>query len=125
MLKKRITQKELGNYLGIRQRQHSSWLSGKTGMSLDSLIRISSSTEWLRKRLQPVVIKDSLITTPHGVIQGKTQTNKVSFYNLDVIISVGYRVKSQRGTQFTRRRLYLDDFLTDHNDSETNLTINC
>jgi hypothetical protein len=24
----------------------------------------------------------------------------VTFYNLDVIISVGYRVKSQRGTQF-------------------------
>ena len=47
-----------------------------------------------------VVVKDSLITTQHGAIQGKTQTNKVSFYNLDVIISVGYRVKSQRGTQF-------------------------
>ncbi len=26
----------------------------------------------------------------------------VTFYNLDVIISVGYRVKSHRGTQFTR-----------------------
>ena len=47
-----------------------------------------------------VVVKESLITTQHGAIQGKTQTNKVSFYNLDVIISVGYRVKSQRGTQF-------------------------
>ena len=27
-------------------------------------------------------------------------TRSVAFYNLDVIISVGYRVKSQRGTQF-------------------------
>lgn len=38
----------------------------------------------------------------------------VSFYNLDVIISVGYRVKSQRGTQFrqwaTKR---LKDYLVD------------
>jgi hypothetical protein len=25
---------------------------------------------------------------------------KINFYNLDVIISVGYRVKSKRGTQF-------------------------
>ncbi len=25
---------------------------------------------------------------------------KVQFYNLDVIISVGYRIKSRRGTQF-------------------------
>lgn len=31
---------------------------------------------------------------------GKTQTRDVIFYNLDVIISVGYRVKSKRGTQF-------------------------
>ncbi len=28
------------------------------------------------------------------------KTYQVDFYNLDVIISVGYRVKSFRGTQF-------------------------
>ncbi len=39
-------------------------------------------------------------TTQHGAIPGKTQTQTVKLYNLDVIISVGYRVKSQRGTQF-------------------------
>jgi hypothetical protein len=38
--------------------------------------------------------------TPHGAIEDKTQTRDVKFYNLDVIISVGYRVKSQQGTQF-------------------------
>ena len=42
MLEKRITQKELGKYLGIRQSQLSLWLSGNTGMSLDNLIRISA-----------------------------------------------------------------------------------
>ena len=31
---------------------------------------------------------------------GKQVTRGIEFYNLDVIISVGYRVKSQRGTQF-------------------------
>ena len=45
MLEKRITQKELGNHLGIRQSQLSLWLSGKTGMSLDSLIRISNAVK--------------------------------------------------------------------------------
>lgn len=45
MLEKRITQKELGNYLGIRQSQLSSWLSGKTGMSMDSLIRITNAVK--------------------------------------------------------------------------------
>ncbi len=39
-------------------------------------------------------------TTQHGAIEGKTQEKEVKFYNLDVIISVGYRVKSLQGTQF-------------------------
>lgn len=40
------------------------------------------------------------LTTQHGAIEGKTQEVSVKLYNLDVIISIGYRVKSQRGTQF-------------------------
>ena len=47
-----------------------------------------------------VVVRKFRITTPHGAIEGKTQSHEVNFYNLDVIISVGYRVKSLRGTQF-------------------------
>ncbi|MCU0857352.1 MAG: virulence RhuM family protein [Pontiellaceae bacterium] len=39
-------------------------------------------------------------TTLHGAIEGKTQTRSVKFYNLDAIISVGYRVNSSRATQF-------------------------
>lgn len=49
---------------------------------------------------EKVVCKDFLQATQHGAIKGKTQTSKVKYYNLDVIISVGYRVKSKRGTQF-------------------------
>ncbi len=41
-------------------------------------------------------------TTQHGAIKGKKQVQEVILYNLDVIISVGYRVKSQRGVQFRR-----------------------
>ena len=37
-------------------------------------------------------------TTQHGAIKGKTQTLNVEYYNLDVIISVGYRVKSKQGS---------------------------
>jgi prophage maintenance system killer protein len=39
-------------------------------------------------------------TTRHGAIDGKLQTQETLLYNLDVIISVGYRVKSKRGTAF-------------------------
>lgn len=49
---------------------------------------------------EEVVVRDFRTTSPHGAIKGKTQENTVKYYNLDVIISVGYRVKSQRGTQF-------------------------
>ena len=47
-----------------------------------------------------VVCREFRLTTSHGAIEGKTQTKSVLHYNLDVIISVGYRVKSLRGTQF-------------------------
>lgn len=39
-------------------------------------------------------------TTEHGAIAGKTQTSKVKYYNLDAVISVGYRVNSAQATQF-------------------------
>ena len=39
-------------------------------------------------------------TTQHGALEGKTQNQEVTLYNLDVIISVGYRVKSIVGTRF-------------------------
>lgn len=49
---------------------------------------------------EDVVVRNFRITTPHGAIPNKTQASNVNLYNLDVIISVGYRVKSQQGTQF-------------------------
>ena len=42
-------------------------------------------------------IKESLIVQKEG---GRNVKRKQTYYNLDVIISVGYRVKSIRGTQF-------------------------
>ncbi len=39
-------------------------------------------------------------TTPHGAIADKTQTAKTTFYSLDAIISVGYRVSSLKATRF-------------------------
>jgi len=58
-----------------------------------------------------VVCKEFLLTTHHGAIQGKTQTAKVQLYNLDVIISVGYRVKSKQGTHF---RIWATHVLRDY-----------
>ena len=49
---------------------------------------------------EKVVVRKNRTATMHGAIDGKIQTHEVAFYNLDVIISVGYRVKSMRGTKF-------------------------
>ena len=49
---------------------------------------------------EKVVCRDFRHTTQHGAIPGKTQETAIKYYNLDVIISVGYRVKSQQGTHF-------------------------
>lgn len=49
---------------------------------------------------ESMVVSKMEITTPHGAIEGKTQTNEANFYNLDAIIAVGYRVNSKRATRF-------------------------
>ena len=47
-----------------------------------------------------VVVANFATTTRHGAMEGKIQTHWVEYYNLDMIISVGYRVHSYRGVQF-------------------------
>ena len=49
-----------------------------------------------------VVVANFATTTKHGAIEGKYQTHKVDYYNLDMIISVGYRVKSNNGIIFRK-----------------------
>lgn len=49
---------------------------------------------------EEVVCRKYRHTTQHGAIEDKMQEREVKYYNLDVIISVGYRVKSHQGTKF-------------------------
>lgn len=50
-------------------------------------------------------------TTKHGAIEGKTQKVKVKYYNIDAVLSVGYRVNSIRATQF---RIWANRVLKDY-----------
>ena len=50
---------------------------------------------------EPVVAKFAT-TKKYGRQEGYTQTVQVDYYNLEMITSVGYRVKSQRGVQFRK-----------------------
>lgn len=59
-----------------------------------------------------VVVANFATTTQHGAIAEKTQTHMTEYYNLDVIISVGYRVKSKRGVEFRKwANKILKDFI--------------
>ena len=49
-----------------------------------------------------VVVAKFATTTKHGAMADKTQTHMVDYYNLDMIISVGYRVKSKNGIIFRK-----------------------
>ncbi len=50
-------------------------------------------------------------TITHGAIEGKAQTKEVKFYNLDAIISTGYRVNSKKATKF---RIWATDILKEY-----------
>ena len=49
---------------------------------------------------EQLVVAKIATTTEHGAMANKTQTTLSQYYNLDAIISVGYRVNSRRATQF-------------------------
>lgn len=53
-------------------------------------------------------VKESLTVQKEG---NRTVKRKIEYYNLDVIISVGYRVKSKQGTQF---RIWATSVLKDY-----------
>ena len=80
-----ITQKAMAELFGI----------DKSGISRH-LSNIFKSGELDEK----VVVAKIATTTQHGAIEEKTQNTLVNYYNLDAIISVGYRVDSKQATQF-------------------------
>lgn len=54
------------------------------------------------KLVKNEVVAKLATITKHGAIAGKSQTHLVDYYNLDMVISVGYRVKSLEGVRFRR-----------------------
>lgn len=63
-------------------------------------------TKHLKNIFETGELKEELVssilehTTTHGALADKTQQQKVKYYNLDAIISVGYRVNSSQATAF-------------------------
>ncbi len=51
---------------------------------------------------EKVVCREFRHTTQHGAITGKSQTSTTKYYSLDMILAVGFRVRSPRGVQFRK-----------------------
>jgi hypothetical protein len=101
-----IYQNQDGNIkIDVRLEDETVWLSQEQMALLFGKAR-STITEHILNVFKEGELDEQLVcrnfrhTTQHGAIQGKTQEASVKYYNLDLIISVGYRVKSPQGTQF-------------------------
>jgi hypothetical protein len=107
---------ELAAHIEVRIESETVWLNRQQIASL-----FGRDVKTIGKHINNVFSEDELdkdvavakfaTTTQHGAIKGKTQTKNVEYYNLDVIISVGYRVKSKQGTRF---RIWANKVLKDY-----------
>jgi hypothetical protein len=101
---------EASTRLEVRIEEDTVWLTQSQMADLFQTTRnnitLPISNIFKEKELNEISVgKDSLLTASDG------KKYKTKFYNLDVIISVGYRVKSIRGTQF---RIWANKVLKDY-----------
>lgn len=85
-----------GESIWLTQRQIADLFGTKVPAISKHLKNIFASGELTEE----VVISKMETTTKHGAIAGKTQKKETKFYNLDAILSVGYRVNSKNATAF-------------------------
>ena len=85
-----------GDTIWLTQRQIAELFGTKVPAISKHLKNIFSSGELKEGE----VISKKETTTAHGAIPGKMQTKETNFYNLDAILSVGYRVNSKNATAF-------------------------
>jgi hypothetical protein len=96
-----IYQNQDGNIkIDVRLEQETVWLTQEQmallfGKGRTTIIEHIANVFSEGELLENVVCWNFRLTTPHGAIEGKTQEKEVKHYNLDVVISVGYRVKSE------------------------------
>ena len=92
--------------LDVRMEQETVWLTAAQMAKL-----FGRDVRTIRKHINNAMheeLSDEVVgakfasTTHHGAMEGKTQTNEVMFYNLEMVTSVGFRVKSKRGVQFRK-----------------------
>lgn len=121
-----ISDAEMGKQMNETQGEVLLYQTADGGPALD--VRLEQETVWLTQaqmaelfgRERSVITRHANNVFKEGELDEKSNVQilhiagsdrPVTFYNLDVIISVGYRVKSQRGTQF---RIWATNVLRRH-----------
>lgn len=93
---------ELAEHVEVRIEDETVWLSQQQMATLFNQTKQNISLHinncYKEGELErKATVKESLTVQKEG---GREVKRKIEYYNLDVIISIGYRVKSKQGTQF-------------------------
>jgi len=96
---------ELAEHIEVKFDEETVWLNRQQiamlfGRDVKTIGKHISNVFTEGELEKKVTVAKFATVTQHGAIKGKTRTISVEHYNLDVIISVGYRVKSHQGTLF-------------------------
>jgi hypothetical protein len=96
--------------IDVRLEAETVWLTQKQMAELfDKDVR--TVNEHIRNIFKEAELEEKSVIRKFRITASDGKTYETSHYNLDVIISVGYRVKSHRGTQF---RQWATNVLRDH-----------
>ena len=109
---------ELAEHIEVRidEKKETIWLTQQQIADLFGTQR-PAITKHLRNIFKSGELNENVVssilehTTSHGAIKGKTQKSMTKYYNIDAVISVGYRVNSVRATQF---RIWANQVLKDY-----------
>lgn len=104
---------EIAEHIEVRLEEETVWLSQQQMATLFNQTKQNISLHinncFKEGELEKVsTVKESLTVQKEG---NRSVKRKIEYYNLDVIISVGYRVKSKQGTQF---RIWATNVLKDY-----------
>lgn len=105
-----IYERKDGAHFEVTLQDESVWLSQKQIAFLFNVMR-PAITKHLNNIFESEELKEKSVSSKmeHTAVDGKKY--KTSFYNLDAIIAVGYRVNSKRATQF---RIWATGVLKEH-----------
>ena len=101
---------KLATRIDVRVEQETVWLNLKQITKLFDRDK-SVISRHISNIFKEGELEKNLVVAKYATTATDGKTYQIEYYNLDVIISVGYRVKSKQGTQF---RVWANKILKDY-----------